>query len=108
MQPETRRNLADALAAAEHVLRLAVPGWQDDETASLAIERLLTILGEAFLRVRDSDKVVLDQISDAHAVIGMRNVIVHGYDAIDTQRIQLAIDHGLPKVIAELEDLLGR
>lgn len=107
LRPETRRNLEDALDAAEHVRRLAVPGWQDDQTTSLAIERLLTILGESLLRIRDSEGAVLDRVSDAHSVIGMRNVIVHGYDAIDGQRIQLAIDHGLPRLIAELEELLG-
>ncbi|MCW5938363.1 MAG: DUF86 domain-containing protein [Fimbriimonadaceae bacterium] len=107
MRPETRHNLATALTAAEHVRRLAVPGWHEDETVSLAIERLLTIVGESILRIRNADSAVLDRLTDAHSVIGMRNVIVHGYDALDSGRIERAISEGLPRFIEELENLLG-
>lgn len=107
MRPETRRNLADALAAADHVRRLAKPGWQQDETICLASERLLTIMGEAILRIRHAENEVLDHVTDAHGVIGMRNVIVHGYDALDVRRIQGTIDDGLPRFVTEVSALLA-
>lgn len=107
MQPETRQNLTDAKAAAEEVLLIAESGWWESRTVALAIERLLMILGEALVRIRASEESVLSKVSDAHKVIGMRNVLVHGYDAIDSARLQDAIDHNLPKLIAEIDTLLG-
>jgi uncharacterized protein with HEPN domain len=106
MRPETRESLADARAAAGEVTALAAPGWQEDRTKALAIERLLMIVGEAFVRVRSSEESVLNQVADAHKIIGMRNVLVHGYDALDLARIQDAIDHSLPRLIEELDGLL--
>ncbi len=64
------------------------------------------IVGEAFVRIRAFEPSVLDQISDAHKIIGMRNVLVHGYDALDPARIQDAIEQSLPKLVNELDALL--
>lgn len=107
MRPETRQNLGDAKSAAEEVLRIAVSGWAQDRTVSLAVERLLMIVGEAFVRIRSSEPAVLDQVSDAHKVIGMRNVLVHGYDALDPARIQDAIEKSIPQLIREIDSLFG-
>lgn len=65
------------------------------------------VVGEAFVRIRSSEGAVLDEIGDAHKVIGMRNVLVHGYDALDLARVQDAVEHSLPKLIEELDRLLG-
>lgn len=107
MRPETRQNLADARAAAEEVLEIATSGWQEDRTAALAIERLLMIVGEALVRIREGESSLLEQITDSHKVIGMRNVLVHGYDALDPERVRDAIEMSVPKLIEELEALLS-
>lgn len=107
MRLETRQSLADALDAAEEILRIAVPGWQEDRILGLAVERLLMIVGEAFARIRISEEVVLERVTDAHKIIGMRNVLVHGYDSINASRLQDAIERSLPRLIQEIESLLG-
>ena len=106
MRPETLQILLDALGAAEEVVRIAVPGWHEERIAALAIERLLMIVGEAFVRIRSSEEIVLDEVTDSYKIIGMRNVLVHGYDALDQSRIQDAIERSLPMLITEIESLL--
>ena len=88
MRLETRQSLQDALQAAEEVVRIASSGWHQDRILGLAVERLLMIVGEAFVRIRSSEESVLEEVTDAHKVIGMRNVLVHGYDSLDSSRIQ--------------------
>ncbi len=107
MRPETLQNLADARAAADEVRQVAVAGWQEDRILALAVERLLMIIGEAFVRIRASEPHALDQIADAPKIIGMRNVLVHGYDALDPARIQEAIALSLPELIANIDAALG-
>jgi hypothetical protein len=61
------------------------------------------IMGEALARIRVSEEIVLEGVRDAHKIIGMRNVLVHGYDSVDVSRIQDAIERSLPKLIQEIE-----
>lgn len=107
MRPDTRQNLADARSAAEEVLKIAVNDWAHNRTVALAVERLLMIIGEAFVRIRSSEPLVLEQFPDAHKLIGMRNVLVHGYDALDTKRIQVAIEQSIPQLLREIDAYLG-
>ncbi len=48
-----------------------------------AVERQFTILGEALVRVRDLELPIYGRFPDAAKIIGLRNIIVHGYDAVD-------------------------
>ena len=73
---------------------------------SLAIVRLLEILGEAAGRVPE-------HVRQAHAtipwsqIIGMRNRLVHAYFDVDLERVcdTLALD--LPPLIVQLEQMLA-
>lgn len=105
MRLETRQNLADARNAAEEIGRIAEGEWQEDRKTALAVERLLMIIGEALARIRSTEPYVLEAIGDAHKVIGLRNVLVHGYDALDPARIRSAVDESLPELIADLDAL---
>lgn len=108
MRLETRRFLEDALAAATEVSQIAAPGWQENRVSALAIERLLMNVGEALSRVRFSDPDVLDAIPDAFKVIGMRNVLAHGYDSLDPDRILDAVEKNLPKLTRDIRGTLGQ
>lgn len=89
-------------------MQIALLNWQEVRTVALAVERLMAIVGEAFVRIRIWEPIVLDPIADAYKVIGLRNAIVHGYDALDPARIQDAIDQSLPRLIADIEAMLLR
>lgn len=66
---------------------------------ALALERLLLIIGEALTRIRGDEPNVFDSIPSGPEMIGMRNVIVHGYDVIDQDRIQDAVRDDLPQLL---------
>lgn len=106
MRPEARQCLADARAAAEETIRIATGDWQRNRVVTLAVERLLMIIGESFARLRAMDPDVLEQVTDARKIVGMRNVLVHGYDAIDPGRIRDAVAESLPKLVEEIDALL--
>lgn len=70
------------------------------------MERKFEIIGEALIRVKRLDISALDHISEHDRIIGFRNVISHGYDAIDTEIVWDAIQNHLPTLKRETEKLL--
>lgn len=106
MLPSSRRSLEDARAAIFELKDVAIPGWQEDRVRALAVERLFLIVGEALVRVRSQDPHLLDEIHDAQKIIGMRNLLAHGYDAVDLGRVEDAISLSLPILLQDLDDLL--
>ena len=68
-----------------------------------AVERQFEIIGEVLYRIRRIDKNFLSKITDAHKIIGFRNVIAHGYDIID---LWDAIKFNLPKLKDEVDNLI--
>jgi uncharacterized protein with HEPN domain len=50
-----------------------------DRAFQLVIEREFEILGEALYRVRNIAPEVFDRIPSGHRIIGMRNILAHGY-----------------------------
>ncbi|HEY4198411.1 MAG TPA: HepT-like ribonuclease domain-containing protein [Mucilaginibacter sp.] len=52
-----------------------------DQKTKSAIERQLSILGEAIKRIKDIDPNEPIQYRDE--IIGFRNILVHGYDIVD-------------------------
>lgn len=105
MQPETRRFLDDGLATAREIQLIGAEAYLESRRDALAIERLLEILGEVFVRIRDHEPSLLDKITDAYLIIGMRNVLAHGYDVIDPNRVVAAIRERLPVLIQEIENV---
>lgn len=70
-----------------------------------AAERKLEIIGEALNRIKKLDEKILDSITDAHRIIGFRNVIIHGYDVLDSKIIWDALQYNLPKLKKDIINL---
>lgn len=81
--------------------------YLDDEVLRGFVERKLLIVGEALARLRQSHPGTAEKITDIHRIIGQRNRIVHGYDAVDDLLVWDAIQHRLPTLLAEVEVLQG-
>ena len=111
MQPRETDSLRDILKAGNAILRFTqgtpFERYQTDELLRSAVERQFTILGEAFVRLRDVDDEWVDRIADARRIIGFRNVLVHGYDAIADDRVWDAIQTNVPAQLQLVESLLG-
>ncbi len=109
MRPESRTFLADAKVAAQEILEFGGESGQlylASRRDALAVERLFEVLGEALYRIRSIEPALLDELTDSPAIIGMRNVIAHGYDAIEPRRVAETIQKRVPALILELQSLL--
>lgn len=80
--------------------------FANESVLQSAVERQFEIIGEALYRIRKIDEASLSKISDANKIIGFRNVIIHGYDIIDSQIVWDAVKFNLPKLKAEINNLI--
>jgi uncharacterized protein with HEPN domain len=78
----------------------------DSRVLTLAVARLLEIIGEAASRV---DKGLRERHPDIPwaAAVAMRNRIVHGYESIDVDIVWTTVEQDLPELVRKLESALG-
>ena len=74
---------------------------------SAAVERKFEIIGEALRLAEDADETVTEMIPDLRKIVGMRNRIIHGYDAVDAETIWNVIEVHLPTLARQLEEVVG-
>ncbi len=110
MQLDVKKYLFDILEAAgnieEYTRGLEYTDYLDDSQVQAAVERKFEIIGEALNRIKRLNSRVLESISEHQRIIGFRNVITHGYDALDTELVWDAIRNHLPLLKKQVEQLL--
>ena len=77
-----------------------------DRLLELALTRLLEIIGEAANRVSLNVQSQYPEIPWAQ-IVGLRNRLIHGYDAVDLDILWQIIRRDLPPFISALETILG-
>lgn len=109
MSPEVRQLLDDVLRAIYDIESLS----GDDivhlqpRHRMMALERGLIIVGEALAGIRRQDEWVFDQVPHGNAIIGLRNVLVHGYGDVDEARIESLLSDHLPSLKSAILEALG-
>jgi uncharacterized protein with HEPN domain len=73
---------------------------------SLALVRLLEIVGEAAARVSPAVQQQYTQIPRPQ-IVGLRNRLIHGYDAVDHDIVWDIIQLDLPPLVRELRAIMG-
>jgi len=73
-----------------------------DRVISLAVTRLLEIVGEAAARVPEEDRERAGDIPWMH-VVGLRNRLIHGYDMIDHDIVWQVLTADLPALVEALK-----
>jgi uncharacterized protein with HEPN domain len=96
---ESGRGIADFIRDVTYERYLA------DDLTRLAVERQLTIIGEAVKRMSMGFRAAHPEIAWPK-IIGLRNVLMHEYDEIDNHRIYIIATELVPKLVAQLETLL--
>ena len=76
-----------------------------DRQLNLALVRLLEIVGEAASRTTEDERKLCPAVPWAQ-IVGLRNRLIHGYDAVDLDVLWQIIADDLPKLIADLEPVL--
>jgi uncharacterized protein with HEPN domain len=109
MRPDTRKYVWDATEAARRLLRFtqdkSLDEYLADELLRAAVERQLTILGEALSHLRRVESTVADQIADLSRAVALRNILVHGYADVDDRIVWGVVTGPLPAMLASLEAL---
>jgi uncharacterized protein with HEPN domain len=72
-----------------------------------AVERNLEIIGEAINRILKTKPDFSAKITDAIAIIGLRNQVIHAYDNISDETIWAILTNHLPKLKTEVDELLN-
>ena len=102
--------LADILEAIEKIERYTrgltrEELWEDDLVAD-AVVRNLEIIGEAARHVPDDLRAAHPEI-DWRRVVGLRNVVVHEYFAVDLDVVWVVIKKHLPQLKQVVRAMLG-
>jgi uncharacterized protein with HEPN domain len=71
-----------------------------------AIERKLTIVGEAMVRLRRVDPEISSRITAVPEIIGFRNKLVHDYPEIKDEQVWKIVCEKVPLLLAEVRALL--
>ncbi len=74
-------------------------------TMKRAVERELTIIGEAVNRILKEGSQF--ELKESKKIISFRNRVIHSYDAVDDNLVWKVIIRDIPSLKAEVKQLLG-
>ena len=98
--------LDHAREALELVTNRTPKEFKEDRVLNLALARLIEIVGEAAGRVPDEVRIRHTDIP-WRQIVGMRNRLTHGYDAVDLDILWEVITKDLPPLVEQLEATLA-
>lgn len=105
--PKLLFDAIEAIGAAQEFLDgVSLEQYLADKMRRSAVERQLEILGEACSRLARLEPTWLDSVNDLKLAIGLRNRIIHGYDAVDDEIVHHTVIEDLPALKAEMASLL--
>jgi uncharacterized protein with HEPN domain len=77
-----------------------------DEKTQAAVERALEICGEAMNNLRKVAPDIADAIPHSRAIVGFRNILVHGYAELDQNKVyDVAVKHA-PELLSAVRKAL--
>lgn len=111
MHPRAPKLLEDIRSAAEFVKSatdgLMLQEFKQNRMLRQAVERNFEIIGEAMRRLEKDDPDTAVRIREYRRIIAFRNVLIHGYDAIDPAIVWSAVEVDLAPLLADVQTLLG-
>jgi len=112
MPRDPRAYLADMLDAAEFLVQFihgrSLAEMTSDRGFCLAIERALQNIGEALFQLHRIEPAMAQRITECDRIIGLRHVLVHGYDQVRPTVLWNIIELKLPILIRDVRRELGQ
>ena len=106
MNERSNKLLVDAVAAIDTIQSFIGDATFDAYSANhllrSAVERQLEILGEVSSQLDKLDAGWRDKITDLRLAVGLRNRIIHGYDAVDDEMVFETVQRDLPGLRSSL------
>jgi uncharacterized protein with HEPN domain len=104
-------HLSDMLAFVRELRALlrdqSLPQYKSDRVRNLAVEKLFINLGEAALRLAEAQRARIGGVP-WRQVIGLRNILAHGYEQVDHETLYRTVTAELGLVEAALAGALDR
>jgi uncharacterized protein with HEPN domain len=101
-----RHMLDHAREAVEMVRGRSRRDVDTDRQFSLALVRLMEVVGEAATRVPDEFRSRYPEVL-WRQVAGLRNRLIHAYDEVDFDILWAVVTQDLPALIAQLQAIVG-
>jgi uncharacterized protein with HEPN domain len=112
MQRDAGKWLEDILTEGKDALEFLAGKSQEDYLVDKGlramVERKLFVVGEAIAQLRTQFPEVADGLPDVREVVGFRNLLAHGYFALDHRRVYDIATASLPPLLKEAESVLKR
>lgn len=112
MQPKTEKLCLDILTAIKEIRSFTaaetLEGFTENRLHQVAVERELEIIGEALKRLEHADEALFAQIVNGRKIIGMRNVLAHGYDVIDYRILWSTVAFDIEPLAKQINHLLNQ
>lgn len=83
-----------------------LPDLLADRSLQLILEREFEILGEALNRLLRDEPEIESSITQARRIVGLRNLLAHGYDVVDHNIIWSVVQLHIPQLKIEIGRLL--
>lgn len=71
-----------------------------------AVERKFEIVGEALNQLSKRNPEIAARVPDLRAIIGFRNLLIHGYAEIDHALVWITIHQSLPRLCEAIQSIL--
>lgn len=76
------------------------------QMAQASVERKFEIIGEALNQLSKLDPGLAARIPDLSRIVAFRNVLIHGYSAVDVETVWNTVQSSVPGLLATVEALL--
>ena len=109
MQPKMLKYILDIQSVIEEIETIKrltdnnFNSFNDQIILQRAIERDLEIIGEAVRKIIEIEPNV--SISSAKNIIGLRNLISHAYDSVEPELLWGIIQHNIPQLSIEINQI---
>ena len=104
---ERLRDILEAISAIERYLHRGRQEFERDELLQGWVVRNLQIIGEAVRALPEDVRSLAPEV-EWHRIVGMRNVLIHGYFDIDTGIVWTAASRDVLALRPHIEHLLKR
>ena len=103
---ERLRDILEAIAAIDRYVDRGKKAFEEDELLQGWFVRNLQIIGEAARALPPEIQTLAPEVQ-WKSIMGMRNILVHGYFDIDSEIVWLAAMSDLPALRSAVEQLLA-
>jgi uncharacterized protein with HEPN domain len=110
MPRDPRAFLWDVRQAADNIAQFiqgkTAKEYSADSLLHSAVERQLEIIGEALNQLDKSAPAIAARVPHLREIVGLRNILIHGYAVVKHDLIWRSISDDLPRLRATVDGLL--